>query len=93
MTGPDEELRNILRRSVPPAPGEKLDERVWRAWRKARPLRYRWVPLAAGLILAVGIAAFWPSGSPGRLTTRMDAEGFRPIPNGAITVVKTGENK
>jgi hypothetical protein len=86
--GPDEELRRVLKLWEAPEPGAKLDERVW----KAKPQRrWKWLPVAAGIILAAGMAKFWSS-SPG-METRIDATGFRPIANGAITVVRTGEKQ
>jgi hypothetical protein len=97
MIGPDEkddDLRRVLKRWEVPAPSAKLDERVWAAYAQAKPSsRWKWLPVAAALLLGVGIAGYW-SARPGAGTQKgMDVDGFRPIPNGAITVVKTGANK
>jgi hypothetical protein len=88
MIGPDEELRRVLKLWEAPEPSAKLDERVWHS--KPRR-RWKWLPVAAGVILAVGIARFWNSSSG--IETRIEATGFTPIANGAITVVKTGEKQ
>lgn len=89
----NEDLRRVLRQWQAPTPGAGLDARMWSAYYRPRPFRnWKWIPVAAGLILAAGIAGFWPSRAS-NLTTRMDAAGFRPIPDGAITVISTGEKK
>jgi hypothetical protein len=88
MIGPDEELRRVLKLWEAPEPGPHLDERVWKSMPRGR---WKWLPVAAGVILAVGIARFWSS-NPG-METRIEATGFRPIPNGAITIVRTGEKQ
>ena len=90
----DEELQRLLKGWEAPSPSGKLDSRVWSAYRQSKhSWRWKWVPVAAALFLAVGIAAFWPTRSGSSLETRMDAAGFQPIANGAITVVKAGEKQ
>lgn len=91
MIGPDENLRRLLKRWETPAPSATLDERVWASFRQSKPAsRWKWYPIAAALLLGAGIAGYWTTGPQAGIQTRMDAEGFRPIPNGAITVVRTG---
>lgn len=94
----DEELQKLLRQWESPAPGSKLDERVWNSVRQGKRT-WKWLPVAAGVILAFGLAKMWlppneqsPVGHPGAsIATTLDATGFRPVSNGAITVVKAGE--
>lgn len=97
MTQPEERdagLQRLLKRWEAPAPSADLDARVWSSFRQSKPaLRWKWLPVAAALLLGVGIAGYWSARSNTGIQTRMDADGFRPIPNGAITVVKTGANK
>jgi hypothetical protein len=59
------------------------------------------MPIAAGIVLAAGGATLWMAhsgdvktgaGRSGnlRFETRADAAGFQPLPDGPITVSKTG---
>jgi hypothetical protein len=85
MIEPDEELRRALHLWEAPKPDPSLDARVRKARRRTRG--WKWLPIAAGFVLAAGIAAYWPS------ARRMDMDGFRPLPNGAITVIRIGEQR
>jgi len=95
----DDELKKVLDKWETPMPSEKLDQRVSEAWLKSRPKPVSWKlwgAVAAGLVIAA--AQFWPSGpkrtgDPTRVETRLTASGFRPIPDGAITVVKAGAKR
>ena len=106
MNERDDELKNILRRWESPSPGAKLDARVWNSFRQYAPAPHRkwrtWLPVAAAVVLAVGIAHLWPEHrvTPPpiqhqgvSIATTMDATGFRPVSNGAITVVKAGKKQ
>jgi len=83
MIEPDEDLRRLLHQWEAPLPGAGLDARVRASTKRSRP--WKWLPIAAGLSLAIGIAAYWPAAK------KVDSAGFQPLPNGAITVMKTGE--
>jgi hypothetical protein len=102
----DENFNKILRRWEVGGPSSGLDRRVWssiRAEQSAmREKRTRkWLPVAAGLVLAVAAGAIFSmhgggnraAGNPGgklreaRIQTTARAEGFVPLPQGAITVV------
>jgi len=91
----DDELKRVLHKWEAPEPGESLDRRVFDAWSasRRRPIPWKlWGAVAAGLVIAA--AQFWPSGpkppagDPTRVETRLTASGFRPIPDGTVTVVK-----
>lgn len=111
MTDRDEKFNKILRKWEIEGPSSELDRRVWssvRAEQSAiRGKRARkWMPLAAGLVLAVAagaIISMHTAGNPGtrnsgvepseaRIETTAHAEGFVPLPQGPITVV-TGKEK
>jgi hypothetical protein len=97
MTERDDELKKILRRWEAPEPGEGLDARVRDSWRQSSvqgsgrgggKARW-WMAVAAGVALVVGFAHLQqPVREPVRLASATNAHGFRPLPNGAITVVK-----
>jgi hypothetical protein len=91
----DEELRKVLRQWETPGLGPALDARVRNAFRDARSSRPRkWLPVAAGVLLATGSAALWMH--PARtaaIETKIDAIGFRPVAAGTITVVPSGEKQ
>lgn len=85
MIEPDDELRRVLRQWEAPAPSPSLDTRVWKDRRKTLP--WKWLSVAAAVLLSTGLAAWWPE------SKKTDAGGLRPLPDGAITVVKTGALK
>jgi len=95
MTDRDEELRAMLRQWKAPAPTGQLDERVWSEFRGSRPPgRRRWLAVAAGVLLVAGALVKLHSGPrpqhSSSIETRVDAAGFRAVPNGTITVVEAG---
>ena len=94
MTDRDEELRAMLKNWKAPLPSAELDARVWSEFSRSRPPRRSWLAVAAGVLLIAGAAALWHTGPKERRTvsieTRVDAAGFRAVPNGTITVVAAG---
>jgi hypothetical protein len=95
----DEELAKLLRKWESPAPGPDLDARVWKSFRQsAVSQRWRWtrkwLPIAAAVLLVAGSAKLWLAAPVGvelhgvTIETTADADGFRPVSNGTITVVK-----
>jgi hypothetical protein len=94
MTGPDQELKRLLQHWEAPEPSAALDERIGTAYRQSKaPKRWRWLPVAACILLAVGAARYWSAASAAGIETRIDGAGFRPIPDGAITIVQGGEKQ
>jgi hypothetical protein len=99
MMDRDDELQRLLHKWEAPPPSARLDERVANSFRNQAGRRAaRWLPLAAGILLAAGAAMHWHSPGPihpatNTLETTTDATGYQPIPDGAITVVKTEERK
>ena len=96
----DDELKKVLDKWEAPQASAALDERVKASWAKSRPKPVPWKlwgAVAAGL--AIAAAQFWPTGpkpgtgDPARLETRLTASGFRPIPEGSVTVVKAGRKR
>jgi hypothetical protein len=102
MTDHDEELQKLLRRWDAPPVSSNLDARISQAVSRAPRSRWRSFTIAAGVFLALaGLAAMHLGSRPPRRTqvetrvieTRVDATGFRPVPNGSITVVEKGNNQ
>ena len=93
MTEHDDELRKLLRQWETPEPRPQLDARVWKSVRQARTApKRRWLPIAAGVILAIGSATLWMSRSQSlNIETKVEADGFRPLAEGKITIVKGTE--
>jgi ferric-dicitrate binding protein FerR (iron transport regulator) len=94
MSEHDEELQKLLQRWEAPLPRRELDERVLRSFRLHRARRrWKWMPVAAGILLAAGLAQHW---IPHRkhsvsIETTTSAAGYEPIPDGAITVIEEGK--
>ena len=103
----DEELSRVLREWKAPAPGARLDERVLGSLRTLRPARSwtrTWLPVAAGIV-ALGVISLHMAGpGPGggshnarpvktTVKTTMNAAGFEPLPDGAITISSSGEKQ
>jgi len=92
-----DQLQKLLRQWEVPQPGASLDSRVRTSIRRERARRAaRWLPLAAGIVLAAGVAMHWlprsaAGGGANTLETTTNATGYRPIPEGEITVVKEGK--
>ncbi len=88
MTDHDKELQELLRQWEAPRPGGRLDSRVMNSWRqtKPRPRIRTWLGIAAGILLLLGLAQSWMTPQTTRLATTMDAQGFRPVPDGNITI-------
>jgi hypothetical protein len=92
MTDQGKELQALLRQWEAPEPGQSLDARVMRSWGQARPRpRIRtWLGIAAVILIFLGFAQSWiapeTSQQSTRLATTMDAQGFRPLPDGNITI-------
>ena len=106
MTDREENFNKILRQWKVDGPSSNLDRRVWNSVRAEQSAmrgkrRRRWVPIAAGLFLAVAagaIVSMHGGGNPhasnpgkesreARIETMAHAEGFVPLPQGSITVV------
>jgi hypothetical protein len=112
MTDHDKNFNKILRWWEVDGPSSNLDRRVWSSVRAEqttmRMKRARkWLPVAAGLVLAVAagaIVSMRGSGHPGAsipgeesreasIETTAHAEGFVPLPQGPITVVSRREKR
>ena len=97
MTDRDEELRATLKNWKTPLPSAELDTRVWSEFNRSRPPRRSWFAVAAGVLLLAGAAVWLHTGPkqrrPVSIETRVDAAGFRAVPNGAITVIEAGGNR
>lgn len=97
MTDRDEELRATLKHWKAPLPSTELDAKVWSEFNRSRPPRRRWLAVSAGVLLVAGAAALWHTGPKRqrsvRIETRVDAAGFRAMPNGTITVIEAGGNQ
>lgn len=81
----DDKLRKVLGQWEVPAPRAVLDSRVWHAWHLEQQRRRRWKifgAVAAAVMLAVSMARR-PATTP-----PADSADWRPLPEGAITVVK-----
>ncbi|MDE3195927.1 MAG: hypothetical protein KGN84_06265 [Acidobacteriota bacterium] len=97
MIEPGDNLRKALHEWKAPQPGRSLDDRVWKSYASARrvphPIRTR-LAIAAGLLLAGAISLHLSSGPPRprvvQVRTTTTAEGFEPLPDGAITITKSG---
>jgi hypothetical protein len=92
----DEELRKALLKWEAPLPSAGLDRRVFESCKPARQVSWKlWGAVAAGVAVMLGANLFnrAPQGeTPDRthVETRLAAAGFRPMTDGAITVVKAG---
>ena len=89
----DNELNKVLRTWTAPRPGKGLDARVLESYRQAKPERPGnarwWIAVAAGIVLVVGVARLrQPEPDSVRLASATNVHGYRPLPNGEITVVK-----
>ena len=97
MTERDSELDRLLRQWEVPLPAESLDERVFRSITPARRASRKWIGIAAALAAAAG-GGIWMSHVPASakgllIETRVNAAGFKPVSNGSITVLITGEKE
>ena len=95
----DIELNRVLRTWTAPQPGKGLDARVLEAYRRSKPARPGnarwWIAAAAGVVLVAGVAHLGQpdpesrsNEGPVRLVSATNVHGYRPLPNGEITVVK-----
>jgi hypothetical protein len=89
----DHELNRALRTWAAPETGKGLDARVWKSYRQSKPARSGnarwWMAAAAAVVLVVSAAHFRPPvQAPVRLASSTNVHGYRPLPNGTITVVK-----
>jgi hypothetical protein len=92
----DEQLREVLKKWEAPQPSAALDRRVFGACKPVKAISWKlWGAVAAGVALMVAANFLSPSrpvvrGEPRQLETRLTATGFRPMPEGAVTVMKAG---
>lgn len=101
----EEDVDSILREWKAPAPSADLDDSVLQAFRKACPapvwrrvpprLERRVLLIAATVLVAVGLSiSFRPIKGPPEIpqvVTRINASGFRALPDGAATIIKARE--
>jgi hypothetical protein len=107
-TQDDHRLSALLREWRAPDPPAELDGRVRSAWRAAHPAVWRriWtarihvpVPVFAVLLLLIAALLYTvrPAAAPPppaeRYITRVNATGFRPLPNGEAKIVRAEEIK
>ncbi len=99
---PDDELKKLLLRWEAPAASQELDRRVRESFVRSRGTVVSWKlwgAVAAGVAFAVaaftsGRSAPVPaSGANPRVETRLTRAGFRPIREGAVTVVRAGATR
>lgn len=84
----DEQLRKALAKWEAPVPSARLDRRVFDTCRPPARVSWKlWGAVAAGVAVMLGANLFRPAA---HLDTTLGATGFRPIPDGAVTVVKAG---
>lgn len=97
----DDELKQVLRKWEAPQPSESLDQRVMASWAaRPKPVAWKmWGAIAAGLVVLVG-ARFvgsagksQPTGDRTHVETKLMTEGFLPIPDGEIRVIRVGAKK
>ena len=103
MIDHDPELRKVLREWKAPEASARLDERIWKCFEEARPRVHRaklLLPVAAGIVLVTGVSMHLMSAPHERekqqvvsLKATMEAAGFEPLPDGAITVTKSGDKQ
>lgn len=92
------ELKRTLEKWEAPKPSARLDKRVWDSVAQSRHPSISWKiwgALAAGVLLVLATNLFSPAKPKAtsdrtHVETRLLATGFRPIPEGAVTVVKVG---
>ncbi len=92
----DEELKRALSKWEVPEPSAALDRRVFESCNPVKRVSWKlWGAIAAGLLTMLAANFFSPdrpgtAGDASRLETRLTVTGFRPIPDGAVTVVRAG---
>lgn len=93
----DDPLDGMLGEWRAPEPPAAMDERMLAAFRSRSARKWHWAPApAAALVIAAALLIGFRWGQPRTppihgYVTRIDAQGFQPLPNGAARVARREE--